>query len=133
MGKFSLSHLIMCVSKYQKLNSEDYIRLGLCLPDCQDCASGQGHYVKNDKTVSLILLIRAMRVFTEQLADISHCSSPHFLRQSGDWVTGVISSNPHTSYNNPKLDILTSQTDGLEHQEKVLSSNSDVEIIRNFS
>ena len=55
MGKFSLSNLIMCVSKYQKLNSEDYIRLGLCLPDCQDCASGQGHYVKNDKMVSLIL------------------------------------------------------------------------------
>jgi len=57
MGKFSLSNLIMCVSKYQKLNSEDYIRLGLCLPDCQDCASGQGHYVKNDKTVKNNLLL----------------------------------------------------------------------------
>ena len=52
MGKFSLTNLIMCVSKYQKLNSEDYIRLGLCLPDCQDCATGPGHYVKNDKMVS---------------------------------------------------------------------------------
>ena len=52
MGKFSLTNLIMCVSKYQKLNSEDYIRLGLCLPDCQDCATGPGHFVKNDKMVS---------------------------------------------------------------------------------
>ena len=56
MGKFSLTNLIMCVSKYQKLNSEDYIRMGLCLPDCQDCrATGQGHYthLKSDHTVSL--------------------------------------------------------------------------------
>ena len=53
MGKFSLSNLIMCVSKYQKLNSEDYIRLGLCLPDCQDCATGPGNCGgKNDKMVS---------------------------------------------------------------------------------
>ena len=51
-GKFSLTNLIMCVSKYQRLTSEDYIRLGLCLPDCQDCSSGAGHYVKNDKMVS---------------------------------------------------------------------------------
>ena len=52
MGKFSLTNLIMCVSKYQKLNSEDYIRLGLCLPDCQDCASGSPGHLKNDKMVS---------------------------------------------------------------------------------
>ena len=52
MGKFSLARLIMC-AKYQRLTSDDYLRLGLCLPDqCQDCASGQGHYVKNDKMVS---------------------------------------------------------------------------------
>ena len=52
MGKFSLTRLIMC-AKYQKLSSEDYIRLGLCLPDsCPDCADGTGHYVKNDKMVS---------------------------------------------------------------------------------
>lgn len=53
MGKFSLTNLIMCVSKYQKLNSEDYIRLGLCLPDCQDCSSsGPANCGKNDKMVS---------------------------------------------------------------------------------
>ena len=52
MGKFSLTNLIMCVSKYQKLNSEDYIRLGLCLPDCQDCATGSPGHLKNDKMVS---------------------------------------------------------------------------------
>ena len=52
MGKFSLARLIMC-AKYQRLTSEDYLRLGLCLPDqCEDCASGQGHYVKNNKMVS---------------------------------------------------------------------------------
>lgn len=60
MGKFSLTNLIMCVSKYQKLNSEDYIRMGLCLPDCQDCrATGQGHYthLKSDHTVKNNLLL----------------------------------------------------------------------------
>ena len=52
MGKFSLARLVMC-AKYERLTSEDYIRLGLCLPDnCQDCAQGHGHYVKNDKMVS---------------------------------------------------------------------------------
>ena len=52
MGKFSLARLVMC-AKYQRLTSEDYVRLGLCLPDnCQDCAQGHGHYVKNDKMVS---------------------------------------------------------------------------------
>ena len=52
MGKFSLARLVMC-AKYQRLTSEDYVRLGLCLPDnCQDCAQGVGHYVKNDKMVS---------------------------------------------------------------------------------
>merc|ERR1711936_530634 len=40
-----------------KLNSEDYIRLGLCLPDCQDCATGPGYYVKNDKMVKNNLLL----------------------------------------------------------------------------
>ena len=52
MGKFSLARLVMC-AKYQRLTSEDYVRLGLCLPDnCQDCVQGHGHYVKNDKMVS---------------------------------------------------------------------------------
>ena len=51
MGKFSLSRLIMC-AKYQRLTSEDYIRLGLCDPlSCPDCSEGSGHYVKNDKMV----------------------------------------------------------------------------------
>jgi len=57
MGKFSLSRLIMC-TKYQRLSSEDYIRLGLCMPDsCPDCADGSGHYVKNDKMVKNNLLL----------------------------------------------------------------------------
>eukprot|EP00091_Calanus_sinicus_P012712 TRINITY_DN28445_c0_g1_i1.p1 TRINITY_DN28445_c0_g1~~TRINITY_DN28445_c0_g1_i1.p1 ORF type:complete len:140 (-),score=21.19 TRINITY_DN28445_c0_g1_i1:75-470(-) len=57
MGKFSLTRLIMC-AKYQKLSSEDYIRLGLCMPDsCPDCADGSGHYVKNDKMVKNNLLL----------------------------------------------------------------------------
>ena len=52
MGKFSLARLVMC-AKYQRLTSEDYVRLGLCIPDnCQDCVQGHGHYVKNDKMVS---------------------------------------------------------------------------------
>jgi len=48
MGKFSLSRLLAC-ARYQRLSSEDYIRLGLCMPDtCPDCTQGHGHYVKND-------------------------------------------------------------------------------------
>jgi len=47
----------MC-AKYQRLTSDDYIRLGLCIPDnCQECATGQGHYVKNDKMVKNNLLL----------------------------------------------------------------------------
>jgi len=59
MGKFSLTNLIMCVSKYQKLSSEDYIKLGLCLPDCQECPSQHcaGHLLKNDKMVKNNLLL----------------------------------------------------------------------------
>jgi hypothetical protein len=49
MGRFSLARLLTC-ARYERLTSEDYLRLGLCLPDsCPDCAGGQGHYVKNDK------------------------------------------------------------------------------------
>ena len=56
MGKFSLTRLIMC-AKYQRLSSEDYIRLGLCMPEsCPDCVDGSGHYVKNDKMVRKIIL-----------------------------------------------------------------------------
>ena len=52
MGRFSLSRLVMC-GAYRRLSSEDYLRLGLCLPDsCPDCREGAGHYVKNDKMVS---------------------------------------------------------------------------------
>jgi len=48
MGRFSISKLIMC-GQYQKLTSQDYLRLGLCVSqDCLDCHGGQGHYVKND-------------------------------------------------------------------------------------
>jgi hypothetical protein len=51
MGRFSLSRLLTC-GRYERLTSEDYLRLGLCQPQtCPDCAGGQGHYVKNDKLV----------------------------------------------------------------------------------
>ena len=54
MAKFNLVRLLMC-AKYKRLTSEDYIRLGLCVPeDCQDCVNGHGHYVKNDKMVSCL-------------------------------------------------------------------------------
>ena len=58
LPKFSLARLVMCGGGYQRLSSQEYLRLGLCLPDsCPDCSEGgSGHYVKNDKMVSLILL-----------------------------------------------------------------------------
>ena len=69
MGKFSLSNLIMCVSKYQKLNSEDYIRLGLCLPDCQDCSSsGPANCGKNDKMVSHTISLP--HIHTRQISQV---------------------------------------------------------------
>ena len=52
MGRFSLARLLAC-GRYERLTSEDYLRLGLCQPDsCLDCASGHGHYVKSHKRVS---------------------------------------------------------------------------------
>merc|ERR1712222_90559 len=44
---------------YQRLSSQEYLRLGLCLPDsCPNCAEGgSGHYVKNDKMVKNNLLL----------------------------------------------------------------------------
>ena len=58
LPKFSLARLVMCGGGYQRLSSQEYLRLGLCLPDsCPDCSEGgAGHYVKNDKMVRLILL-----------------------------------------------------------------------------
>lgn len=56
MGKFSLARLVVC-GRYERLCSQDYLRLGLCLPDsCPDCQGGGGHYVKNDKMVQNNLL-----------------------------------------------------------------------------
>ena len=51
MGKWRLVKLLMCSAKYQRLTTEDYIRLGLCPPD-QEASTDSGHYVKNDKMVS---------------------------------------------------------------------------------
>jgi len=57
MRKFSLRRLVTC-AKYEKLTSEDYLRLRLCLPDtCPDCSGGQGHYVKNDNMIKNNLLL----------------------------------------------------------------------------
>ena len=54
LPKFSLARLVMCGGGYQRLSSQEYLRLGLCLPDsCPDCSEGgSGHYVKNEKMVS---------------------------------------------------------------------------------
>ena len=54
MGKWRLVKLLMCSAKYQRLTTEDYIRLGLCPPDT-DAGTDSGHYVKNDKMVSWTL------------------------------------------------------------------------------
>ena len=62
LPKFSLARLVMCGGGYQRLSSQEYLRLGLCLPDsCPDCAEGgSGHYVKNDKMVSCFILLALM-------------------------------------------------------------------------
>merc|ERR1712170_151000 len=61
----------MC-AKYQRLTSDDYIRLGLCIPEnCQECATGQGHYVKNDKMVKNNLLLNN-QVCDDKLATTQH-------------------------------------------------------------
>ena len=52
MGKWRLVKLLMCSAKYQRLTTEDYIRLGLCPPDTETAGTDSGHYVKNDKMVS---------------------------------------------------------------------------------
>merc|ERR1712080_315865 len=59
LPKFSLARLVMCGGGYQRLSSQEYLRLGLCLPDsCPDCSEGgSGHYVKNDKMVKNNLLL----------------------------------------------------------------------------
>merc|ERR1712004_296880 len=59
LPKFSLARLVMCGGGYQRLSSQEYLRLGLCLPDsCPDCSEGgSGHYVKNEKMVKNNLLL----------------------------------------------------------------------------
>merc|ERR1711962_420259 len=59
LPKFSLARLVMGGGGYQRLSSQEYLRLGLCLPDsCPDCSEGgSGHYVKNDKMVKNNLLL----------------------------------------------------------------------------
>merc|ERR1712037_801234 len=48
---------------------QEYLRLGLCLPDsCPDCAEGgSGHYVKNDKMVKNNLLLN-IQVLEEKVS-----------------------------------------------------------------
>ena len=100
MGKFSLTNLIMCVSKYQKLNSEDYIRMGLCLPDCQDCrATGQGHYthLKSDHTVSLNTHVILCDLSESRGCDWQSSASSSLHQFSVSGQTGIIWCNLHTS------------------------------------
>ena len=55
MGKFSLSRLVMC-GRYSRLTCEDYLSLSAAdnaMQACSDCKNSHGHYVKNDKMVSL--------------------------------------------------------------------------------
>ena len=71
LPKFSLARLVMCGGGYQRLSSQEYLRLGLCLPDsCPDCAEGgSGHYVKNDKMVSCFILLALMYFEKQSLAN----------------------------------------------------------------
>jgi len=57
MGKFNLARFVVC-GGYQRLWSQDYLRLGLCLEEasCPDCSHGSSHYVKPDKMVQNNLL-----------------------------------------------------------------------------
>ena len=74
MGKWRLVKLLMCSAKYQRLTTEDYIRLGLCPPD-QDAGTDSGHYVKNDKMVSWTL----DHVHTVHMSAAFHCQKYFYL------------------------------------------------------
>ena len=69
MGKWRLVKLLMCSAKYQRLTTEDYIRLGLCPPDTETAGTDSGHYVKNDKMVSWTL----GHVHTVHMSAAFHC------------------------------------------------------------
>merc|ERR1711862_12868 len=77
LPKFSLARLVMCGGGYQRLTSQEYLRLGLCLPDsCPDCAEGgSGHYVKNDKMVKNNLLL------SNQVLEEKVCGGPQPLKK----------------------------------------------------
>jgi len=77
LPKFSLARLVMCGGGYQRLTSQEYLRLGLCLPDsCPDCAEGgSGHYVKNDKMVKNNLLLN------NQVLEEKVCGGPQPLKK----------------------------------------------------
>merc|ERR1711936_1289936 len=64
-------------ASYQSLSSQEYLRLGLCLPDsCPDCAEGgSGHYVKNDKMVKNNLLLN------NQVLEEKVCGGPQPLKK----------------------------------------------------
>merc|ERR1712088_1187550 len=64
-------------ASYQRLSSQEYLRLGLCLPDsCPDCAEGgSGHYVKNDKMVKNNLLLN------NQVLEEKVCGGPQPLKK----------------------------------------------------
>ena len=74
MGKWRLVKLLMCSAKYQRLTTEDYIRLGLCPPDT-DAGTDSGHYVKNDKMVSWTL----GHVHTVHMSAACHCQKYFYL------------------------------------------------------
>ena len=75
MVKFSLSRLIMCsATKYQRLSSQDYIKLGLCRQDnCLDCLQDQAHLIKKDKSVCCNVIIMRNLFINHNLPKILIC------------------------------------------------------------
>merc|ERR1712080_12803 len=103
LPKFSLARLVMGGGGYQRLTSQEYLRLGLCLPDsCPDCAEGgSGHYVKNDKMVKNNLLLN------NQVLEEKVCGGPQPLKKivnnlANNEATTTVTTTTTTSCNRCK-------------------------------
>merc|ERR1712088_256113 len=83
-------------ASYQRLSSQEYLRLGLCLPDsCPDCAEGgSGHYVKNDKIVNNLANETTTTTTTTTMASCNRCKE-----SSG---SGCDQADPKCSSKEPK-------------------------------
>merc|ERR1712024_422531 len=98
LPKFSLARLVMGGGGYQRLTSQEYLRLGLCLPDsCPDCAEGgSGHYVKNDKMVKNNLLLN------NQVLEEKVCGGPQPLKKIVNNLANETTATTTTSCNRCK-------------------------------